>query len=203
MTLRYGFHASPFGTAIVIASGRGLAGLAFADPGEEHAAFADMKRRWPKRHLCRGPRRHRRPRATHLRYEALAAGPAAARGADRHGLRGAGLGDAAEDPDGPRGHAIPTSPTRSKTRRPRAPSAPRSARTRSHSWCPAIACSARAARSPAITGASRANRRCSAGKPGRWECNNSPSDHSQSERLASRQLIRAYSAVAFSTSACS
>src|SRR3954447_447209 len=47
MTLRYGFHASPFGTAIVIASGRGLAGLAFADPGDEQAAFADMKRRWP------------------------------------------------------------------------------------------------------------------------------------------------------------
>jgi AraC family transcriptional regulator of adaptative response/methylated-DNA-[protein]-cysteine methyltransferase len=47
MTLRYGFHASPFGTAIVIASERGLAGLAFADPGEEPAAFADMKRRWP------------------------------------------------------------------------------------------------------------------------------------------------------------
>src|ERR1700716_3838053 len=46
MTLRYGFHASPFGTAIVIASGRGLAGLAFADPGEEQASFADMKRRW-------------------------------------------------------------------------------------------------------------------------------------------------------------
>ena len=46
MTLRYGFHPSPFGTAIVIASGRGLAGLAFADPGEEQAAFADMKRRW-------------------------------------------------------------------------------------------------------------------------------------------------------------
>ena len=47
MTLRYGFHPSPFGTAIVIASGRGLAGLAFADPGEEQASFADMKRRWP------------------------------------------------------------------------------------------------------------------------------------------------------------
>src|ERR1043165_490419 len=41
MTLRYGFHPSPFGTAIVIASGRGLAGLAFADPGEEQAALAD------------------------------------------------------------------------------------------------------------------------------------------------------------------
>ena len=37
----------PFGTAIVIASDRGLAGLAFADPGEEPTAFADMKRRWP------------------------------------------------------------------------------------------------------------------------------------------------------------
>ena len=47
MTLRYGFHACPFGTAIVIASDRGLAGLAFADPGEEPTAFADMKRRWP------------------------------------------------------------------------------------------------------------------------------------------------------------
>jgi AraC family transcriptional regulator of adaptative response/methylated-DNA-[protein]-cysteine methyltransferase len=46
MTLRYGFHPSPFGTAIVIASGRGLAGLAFADPGDEHAALADMQRRW-------------------------------------------------------------------------------------------------------------------------------------------------------------
>src|SRR5438034_8617178 len=48
MTLRYGFHASPFGTAIVIASGRGLAGLAFADPGDEQAALADMQRRWPR-----------------------------------------------------------------------------------------------------------------------------------------------------------
>jgi AraC family transcriptional regulator of adaptative response/methylated-DNA-[protein]-cysteine methyltransferase len=47
MTLRYGFHPSPFGTAIVIASERGLAGLAFADPGGEQASFADMRRRWP------------------------------------------------------------------------------------------------------------------------------------------------------------
>jgi AraC family transcriptional regulator, regulatory protein of adaptative response / methylated-DNA-[protein]-cysteine methyltransferase len=47
MTLRYGFHPSPFGTAIVIATNRGLAGLAFADSGEEHVALADMKGRWP------------------------------------------------------------------------------------------------------------------------------------------------------------
>ena len=47
LTLRYGFHPSPFGTAIVIATDRGLSGLAFADPGEEQAAFADVTRRWP------------------------------------------------------------------------------------------------------------------------------------------------------------
>lgn len=47
MELRYGFHPSPFGTAIVIASDRGLAGLAFSDPGEEKRAFDDMVRRWP------------------------------------------------------------------------------------------------------------------------------------------------------------
>ena len=46
MMLRYGFHPSPFGTAIVMATSRGLAGLAFADPGEEQAALADMKGRW-------------------------------------------------------------------------------------------------------------------------------------------------------------
>ncbi|MEH2472858.1 AraC family transcriptional regulator of adaptative response/methylated-DNA-[protein]-cysteine methyltransferase [Nitrobacteraceae bacterium AZCC 2161] len=48
MELRYGFHPCPFGTAIVISSERGLAGLAFSDPGEEQPAFADMARRWPR-----------------------------------------------------------------------------------------------------------------------------------------------------------
>jgi len=48
MTLRFGHHPSPFGTAVVIASERGLAGLAFADPHEEPAALADMQRRWPR-----------------------------------------------------------------------------------------------------------------------------------------------------------
>src|SRR2546427_9173101 len=41
LTLRYGFHPSPFGTALVIATERGLAGLAFADTGEEESALAD------------------------------------------------------------------------------------------------------------------------------------------------------------------
>src|SRR2546430_4768189 len=48
LTMSYGFHASPFGTALVMTTSRGLAGLAFADPGEEQAALSDMKRRWPR-----------------------------------------------------------------------------------------------------------------------------------------------------------
>ncbi len=48
LTMRYGYHPSPFGTALVIATARGLAGLAFADPGEERVALNDMQRRWPR-----------------------------------------------------------------------------------------------------------------------------------------------------------
>lgn len=58
-----GFHASPFGEALVMVTDRGLAGLAFADgagvesvgrhDGESsrftcESAFADMAKRWPK-----------------------------------------------------------------------------------------------------------------------------------------------------------
>jgi len=48
LTIAYGFHPSPFGTALVMATDRGLAGLAFADEGQEKAALADMSGRWPK-----------------------------------------------------------------------------------------------------------------------------------------------------------
>jgi len=48
LTLRFGFHPSPFGRALVMATERGLAGLAFADEGEEPKVLADMKHRWPK-----------------------------------------------------------------------------------------------------------------------------------------------------------
>ncbi|TDI58626.1 MAG: methylated-DNA--[protein]-cysteine S-methyltransferase, partial [Alphaproteobacteria bacterium] len=52
LTIRYGFHPSPFGSALLMTTQYGLAGLAFSDPdtgaaGEE-ATFADMARRWPK-----------------------------------------------------------------------------------------------------------------------------------------------------------
>lgn len=48
LTLRYGFHPCPFGTALVMLAPRGLAGLALADAGKERAALADMTSRWPK-----------------------------------------------------------------------------------------------------------------------------------------------------------
>ena len=48
LTVSFGFHPSPFGSALVMATNRGLAGLAFADPGEERTALADMKSRWPR-----------------------------------------------------------------------------------------------------------------------------------------------------------
>jgi len=48
LAIHFGFHPSPFGSALVMATERGLAGLAFADPGEERSALTDMKSRWPK-----------------------------------------------------------------------------------------------------------------------------------------------------------
>lgn len=50
LTIRHGFHVSPFGIALVMVTGRGLAGLAFADAGGERAAFEDMASRWPNAH---------------------------------------------------------------------------------------------------------------------------------------------------------
>jgi AraC family transcriptional regulator, regulatory protein of adaptative response / methylated-DNA-[protein]-cysteine methyltransferase len=48
LSVAYGFHPSPFGSALVMTTERGLAGLAFADPGEEDAALDDMRGRWPQ-----------------------------------------------------------------------------------------------------------------------------------------------------------
>ncbi len=46
-TFRFGFHPSPFGVAIIIASDQEHTGLAFADEGDERPALKEMKRRWP------------------------------------------------------------------------------------------------------------------------------------------------------------
>ena len=47
LCLQWAFHPSPFGSALVMVTGRGLAGLAFADAGGEEAVLADMQSRWP------------------------------------------------------------------------------------------------------------------------------------------------------------
>jgi AraC family transcriptional regulator of adaptative response/methylated-DNA-[protein]-cysteine methyltransferase len=51
LSIAYGLHPSPFGTALVFATERGLCGLAFADRGEEAAALNDMRKRWPNARL--------------------------------------------------------------------------------------------------------------------------------------------------------
>lgn len=50
LAIAYGFHDSPFGTALAMATDRGLAGLAFCDADDiaRAEAFEDMRGRWPK-----------------------------------------------------------------------------------------------------------------------------------------------------------
>ncbi|MEP3045280.1 MAG: bifunctional helix-turn-helix domain-containing protein/methylated-DNA--[protein]-cysteine S-methyltransferase [Roseibium sp.] len=47
LSIIYGFHPSPFGQVLVMATDKGLAGLGFSDPGEEASALKDMCDRWP------------------------------------------------------------------------------------------------------------------------------------------------------------
>ena len=53
----YGYHPSPFGIALVMATERGMSGLSFCDPGGEVEAFEDMSRRWPKASYIRNDER--------------------------------------------------------------------------------------------------------------------------------------------------
>ena len=48
LTIRYGWVPSPFGQALVMASERGVSGLAFADVGNEDKIFEDMVSRLPR-----------------------------------------------------------------------------------------------------------------------------------------------------------
>lgn len=50
LEISWGWADSPFGEALVLATPRGICGLAFAMPGPDgkRAAFDDMKRRWPE-----------------------------------------------------------------------------------------------------------------------------------------------------------
>ncbi len=48
LEIRYGFHDCPFGRVLLMMTDQGICGLAFADAGQEQAAFLDMRRRWPE-----------------------------------------------------------------------------------------------------------------------------------------------------------
>lgn len=48
ISIAYGFHASPFGTTLVMATERGLAGMAFVDGEANQDALDDMMARWPQ-----------------------------------------------------------------------------------------------------------------------------------------------------------
>lgn len=47
LDLTFGWAPTPFGKGLFVLAPRGLAGLAFADAGEEEAAYADMHARFP------------------------------------------------------------------------------------------------------------------------------------------------------------
>ena len=58
LQISYGFHDCPFGDALVMATERGVAGLAFVDEdkGQSRAeALADMTRRWPRAGYVEAP----------------------------------------------------------------------------------------------------------------------------------------------------
>jgi AraC family transcriptional regulator of adaptative response/methylated-DNA-[protein]-cysteine methyltransferase len=60
LAMAYGFHASPFGEALLIVTAAGVAGLAFIndDIGQTHAeTLADMMRRWPRATYAQAPER--------------------------------------------------------------------------------------------------------------------------------------------------
>ena len=63
LEIAYGFHPSPFGEALLLATERGVAGLAFVneDSGQTRAeALADMTSRWPKAQFTEAPEQTQR-----------------------------------------------------------------------------------------------------------------------------------------------
>ena len=57
IVIDYGFHACPFGVALVMATAKGVCGLGFGDEGEEPQMLADMQKRWPKAAYRNAPER--------------------------------------------------------------------------------------------------------------------------------------------------
>ena len=58
LDISFGFHASPFGDALLMATPRGLCGLAFVNEDMGHSrtdAIADLQQRWPKANYFEKP----------------------------------------------------------------------------------------------------------------------------------------------------
>jgi AraC family transcriptional regulator, regulatory protein of adaptative response / methylated-DNA-[protein]-cysteine methyltransferase len=56
LRIAYGFHDTPFGTALLAATERGLCGLSFVDEGGEGAAIDELRERWAKADMDEDPR---------------------------------------------------------------------------------------------------------------------------------------------------
>jgi AraC family transcriptional regulator of adaptative response/methylated-DNA-[protein]-cysteine methyltransferase len=48
LTMRYGFHPTPFGTALVAVTARGICALRFVADGERQQAVADLQAEWSR-----------------------------------------------------------------------------------------------------------------------------------------------------------
>jgi AraC family transcriptional regulator of adaptative response/methylated-DNA-[protein]-cysteine methyltransferase len=53
LEIRYGFTATPFGTALIASTARGVCHLGFEDRGRERAATAELAARWERARLTR------------------------------------------------------------------------------------------------------------------------------------------------------
>ena len=55
LTIRYGFHPTPFGESLLALTERGLCGLSFAGPDSRQALLADLQQRWGQAELVADP----------------------------------------------------------------------------------------------------------------------------------------------------
>ena len=55
LTIRYGFHPTPFGDCLLALTDHGLCGLSFAEEGNPQALLADLHQRWAQADLIHDP----------------------------------------------------------------------------------------------------------------------------------------------------
>ena len=57
VSIEYGYHDCPFGVVLIMATAKGVCGLAFGDEGDEPEMVRDMQSRWPKANYRENTRR--------------------------------------------------------------------------------------------------------------------------------------------------